>query len=157
MRFGLKKWDPVRELSTLQSEMEDLFRKLTGGFGLEFAKGQWYPTVESYLEGDKLHVRADLPGMDPADIDVSIAGNMLTIKGERKSERKEKESEYLFCETSYGSFERTITLPEGVDTENVHAEYKGGVLEITMPAKGAALPRKVHVTVAKEEKERKAA
>ncbi len=155
--FALKKRDPFSELSTLHREMDELFRRTFGSMLPGMFRGEWYPSIESYIKDRTLHVKADIPGVDPKDVDISIMGNELTIKGERKAERKEeKEGEYFFCETSYGSFERTVTLPEGVDTDKVHASYKNGVLEITMPVKAEMLPKKVSVEVEKESKEKAA-
>ncbi len=152
--FELKKWDPLRELSTIQRDMDDFFRRTFGSLTPTsfFRKGGtlstgWYPTMDCYMKGNKFIVHADLPGMEPKDVEVSVSGNILTIKGERKSEVEKKKEGYLFQETSYGSFERSLTLPEGVDSTKVHAVYKNGVLELTMPAKAAALPKKVNIEI----------
>ncbi|MBI5875629.1 MAG: Hsp20/alpha crystallin family protein, partial [Deltaproteobacteria bacterium] len=107
----------------------------------------WYPTVESFVKEGNLVVRCEVPGMDPKDIDISIVGNTLTIKGERKASKEAKREDYLLSEVHYGSFERTLTLPEGVRADNIRANYKNGILEVTMPAEKAALPRKVTVEV----------
>ncbi len=148
----LRKWEPLRELANIQKDMDDLFTRFFGGFtprGLfrrEF-RGEWYPLVDSYMKDNTFVVRADIPGVDPRDIDISVTGNVLTIKGERKAEVEEKKEGYLFHETTFGSFERSLTLPEGVETAKIHAGYRNGVLEITMPAKAEALPRKVKIEV----------
>lgn len=158
--FELKKWDPARELSNIQREMDEMFRRVfgtlpTGLFrlGREF-KGEWYPAVECYMRNGKFVVHADLPGVDPKDVDISIAGNLLTVKGERKAEWEKKKEGYMFHEAAYGSFERTITLPEGVKTDEVHATYRNGVLELTMPAKVEALPKKVKIEIESGEEKR---
>ncbi|OGP16099.1 MAG: hypothetical protein A2V21_311265 [Deltaproteobacteria bacterium GWC2_55_46] len=151
----LRKWEPLRELATIEKEMEDMFRRAFGGLstilptGLlrrEF-RGEWYPLVDSFMKENQFVVRADLPGVDPKDVEISVTGNLLTIRGERKSTVEEKKEGYLFHETSFGAFERTVTLPEGVDTTKVHASCSNGVIEITMPAKAEALPRKIKVEV----------
>ncbi len=146
----LKKWEPFKDLSIVQREMDDMFRRFFGTFApLNFfrkeLKGEWYPVMDLYTKENKFVVHADIPGVDPRDVDISITGNLLTIKGERKSDIEEKKEGYMFHETSLGVFERTITLPEGVDTTKIHATYKNGVLEVTMPAKAEALPKKVKV------------
>jgi len=147
---NLKKWEPFRELATIQREMDDLFRRVFGSltpanlFRRE-VKGEWFPTVDLYMKGNELVVHADIPGVDPKDVDISVTGNMLTLRGERKAEIEEKKEGYLYHETSFGGFERSITLPEGVDTTKVRASYNKGVLEIRMPAKAEALPRKVKI------------
>ncbi|MEE9613506.1 MAG: Hsp20/alpha crystallin family protein [Thermodesulfobacteriota bacterium] len=154
----LKKWDPFTELSTIHKEMDEFFKRTVGSIAPVLFKGEWYPAFESYIKGEELVVHADLPGIDPKDVDISISGDKLTIKGERKAEKEETTGEYLFRETSYGSFERSMTLPEGVNVDKVHASYNHGVLEITMPAEAAALPKKVTVEVEEEKKRgRKAA
>lgn len=152
--FELKKWDPLRELSTIQKDMDDFFRRVFGSLtpstlfrgGREF-RGEWYPSLECYMKEGQLLVHADIPGVDPKDVDISIAGNVLTIRGERKAEWEKKREGYMFHEASYGTFERSITLPEGVDTNQVKATYKNGVLELTMPAKAEALPKKVKIEI----------
>jgi HSP20 family protein len=143
----LKKWDPFRELSTLHREMDEIFKRGFGAIAPGWFRGEWYPSLESYTKGGNLIIKADLPGVDPKEVSISVVDDRLTIKGERKEKREEREGECFFCETSYGRFERTVTLPEGVDTEKIKASYKNGVLEITMPAKVAALPKKVEVKV----------
>ncbi|MBI5559677.1 MAG: Hsp20/alpha crystallin family protein [Deltaproteobacteria bacterium] len=150
--FALKKWEPLGELSTLKREMDELFNRAFSNIAPGFFKGGWYPSVESYVKGGNLVVKADLPGIDPKEVDISIVGNTMTRKGERKEERKEEKGEYFFRETSYDSFERTLTLPAGVETDKVHASYRNGVIEITMPAKGIESPKKITVGLEKETK-----
>ncbi len=152
--FELKKWDPFRELSTIQSEMDDFFRRTFGSLsplGIFRREGEvrggWYPALDCYMKGNQFIVHADLPGIDPKNVDISVFGNVLTIKGERKSEVEEKKEGYLVHETSYGAFERSLTLPEGVDTTKINAKYRNGVLELTMPAKAEALPKKVTIEI----------
>jgi len=103
-------------------------------------------TVENYRRSLDL-VAALINVRDPKDIDISIVGNTLTIKGERKVAKEAKKEDYLFSEVRYGSFERVLTLPEGVRADNIHASYKNGILEVTMPAAKAALPKKVAIEV----------
>jgi HSP20 family protein len=150
--FGLRKWDPFTELGTLHRDVDEIFRRTFGSIAPGFLRGEWYPAIESYMEGNRFLVRADLPGIDPKDVDISVIGNQLTIKGERKIRKEEKEAEKYFCEVCYGSFARTLTLPEGVEMDKVHAGYHNGVLEISMPAKGVALPKKITVEVEAEKK-----
>lgn len=160
--FELKRWEPLKELSGIQREMDELVKRFFGGVthtGLlrrEFG-GEWSPTVDCYVKDNAFTVHADLPGIDPKNVDISITGNMLTIRGERKAAYDEKKEGYSVREVCYGSFERTITLPEGVDASMVRASYKNGVLELTMPAKAEALPRKIKVEVEEARAEKKAA
>lgn len=155
--FELKKWEPLKELSTIQRDMDELFKRTFGSltsniFGREVKMGLWNPAVDCFVKEGNFVIHADVPGIDPVNIDITITGNLLTIKGDRKSEVEEKKGGYLFREASYGTFERTIALPEGCETDKVRASYKNGVLELSMPAKAGALPKKVKVEVKEEMK-----
>lgn len=142
-------WRPVRELETLHRDMEDMFNHLTERFFGPWRRERpsrmaeaWVPSIESHVEGGNLIVKADLPGIDPKEVTISVVGNQLAIEGERKQEKKEEEKDYFYRELTYGKFSRTMTLPEGVDADKIKARYKEGVLEITMPApKELALKR----------------
>jgi HSP20 family protein len=105
------------------------------------------PAVETYVdkEAKKYFCKISLPGIDPREVHISVLGNLLTITGERRFEKRTKESEYFHDEFAYGKFERTLELPEGVNTEKVNAEFVNGVLEITAPVAAMALPRKIEV------------
>jgi HSP20 family protein len=105
------------------------------------------PVIEAYVdkEGKKYICRVSLPGVEPKDVQIHAQGNMLTIRGERKFTRNTKELDLLFQEMAYGKFERVLTLPEGVLTEKLVAEYNNGVLELTAPIAVAALPRKIEI------------
>jgi len=108
------------------------------------------PAVESYVDkdGKKYHCRVSLPGIDPKEVQIHAQGSMLTIRGERKVERRSKDVDVFHEEISYGAFERTFTMPEGVDADKLSAEYKNGVLEITAPVAASALPRRIEVKTA---------
>jgi HSP20 family molecular chaperone IbpA len=105
------------------------------------------PPVEAYMDrkGKKYVCRIALPGVEPKDVQVHTQGNLLTVRGERKLVRTAKEVKFIEEEFAYGVFERTVPLPEGVNTEHVAAEYTNGVLEITAPIAAAALPRKIEI------------
>ena len=160
--FPVTKWSPIRELGTLQREMDELFGRLMGRtesmfphFHLE--RGIEAPPLECVRKGDNLLVKVELPGMDPKDVDISVTGNLLTIKGERKLDQEVKEEDYYMREIGMGRFERTLTLPEGVETEKIKANYKNGILLITMPAEEVRKSRKVEIEVGEEPKKLKAA
>jgi len=157
----LRKWEPMRELSTIQKEMDELFRRtfgsLTSGLFRREWKGQWCPEFDCYTKDGKFIVHAYLPGVDPKDVDVTIAGNILTVKGERKSDVTEKKGGYIFHESSFGEFERSITIPEGVEVDKVHATYTNGVLELSMPAKAEVMPKKIKVELEGVKAEKKIA
>ena len=101
------------------------------------------------MENGNIIVRADLPGIDPKDVSVSVLGNQLTIEGERKQEEKKEEKDYFYREVAYGKFSRTMTLPEGVDASKVKAGYKNGILEVTLPAPKQLESKKIQVEAQK--------
>ncbi|MGB9463943.1 MAG: Hsp20/alpha crystallin family protein [Candidatus Acidiferrum sp.] len=105
------------------------------------------PAIETYMdrEAKKYVCKVSLPGIDPKEVHVSVEGNILTITGERKVEKKTKEAEYFHEEFAYGEFKRTLELPEGVNTEKMNAEFVNGVLEIAAPVTAAALPKKIEI------------
>lgn len=124
-------WRPLRDLERLARSLEPRF---PGFFeGLEEAREEVMPPIESYVKEGNLVVRADVPGIDPKDIDVSVLYDVLTIKGERKSETESKTGDYVRREISYGTFERRMRLPEGAATDKVKASFKNGVVELTIP------------------------
>jgi HSP20 family protein len=147
---ALMPWRPFRELERLARRLEAPFR-----FFEDFEeRGEegFLPAVESFVKNGNLVVRADVPGMEPKDIEVSILGNVLTVKGERRSEQEVKKEDYLRREVSYGSFERRMTLPEGTETDKVKATFKNGVLEITLPLAKEAVAKKVPIEAEAEKK-----
>ena len=157
--FPLTKWNPFKELSSLHTDLDELFNRTFGRTGLPslITEGYRYPAMDCAMKGDNFIVSVELPGIDPKEVDITVAGNLLTVRGERKLEKETKEEDYLMREIGYGSFERTITLPHGVNTEKVKAHYAKGILEITMPAEAAVKGKKVPVEVAEEPKKLKAA
>lgn len=140
---------PSRDLSPLHREFDEL---LTRFFGRNdemlpgVTAGRWIPPVESFLREGELVVRIDLPGIDPKAIDISVEGDRLTVKGERKDTREEGKGGRAYREVVYGAFERTMSLPWDVDTETVKAAYKDGVLEISMKAPEKTGARKIEIT-----------
>jgi HSP20 family protein len=148
----MRRWDPFEELRLMQHEMDRLFGRFLGGEALSERKTLWMPSVESYIKDNKLVFKAELPGVDPKDLDVSITDRDLIIKGERKAEKDTKEENYTYQEISYGSFERHFVLPEGVKTDELKAKFSNGLLEITVPAPAIAKARKIEVEAPKEEK-----
>jgi HSP20 family protein len=153
---ALTPWRPLRDLDTLRQHMDDLFERMSGRF---FGPGErersvWgteglAPAIESHVDKDTLVIKADLPGIDPKEVSISVTGNQLTIAGERKQEEKKEEKDYFYREVAYGKFTRTLTLPEGVDADKVKATYKNGVLEITMPAPQQVTGKKIQIEAQK--------
>jgi len=110
------------------------------------------PQSESYLDRNSFHIKVDLPGIDPQEVELTVKDNQLTLKGERKAAQEQQNRNRLQPEVRYGAFARTFTLPEGVRAEEVHARAHNGVLEITVPLPAAQLPKKVPVQIAGEER-----
>jgi HSP20 family protein len=110
------------------------------------------PAVESYVKNGNLVVRADVPGLELKDLEVTILGNVLSVKGERKSEQEVKKEDYLHREISYGAFERRMSLPEGAATDKIKASFKNGVIEITVPLAKETVAKKVPIKAETEEK-----
>lgn len=143
-------WQPFRELESLQSEMNKLFDLSLGRWperttGL--MEGAWSPAVDVYDSKDNIMVKADIPGIKKEDIDVSVHGDILTIKGEKKQETETKEKGFIKTERFYGSFNRAVALPVEVDASKVKASYKGGVLELVLPKKEEAKPKQIKVEI----------
>lgn len=134
-------------LLRLQDEMNDLFNRFFGWWGGTTAElaGQWWPALELSEKDDHVIVRAEMPGLNSEDIDVTVHGNILTLSGEKKEEAEQREGMRYCSERRYGSFRRDITLPADVDADNVEATYKDGVLTLTLPKVEEAKTRKIAV------------
>jgi HSP20 family protein len=136
--------------------MDRLFDRFFGRMGRDIKPlehiAAWTPSIESYMKEGHLVFKAELPGVDPKDLDVSVVDRELVIKGERKVEKGTKDEDYIYREISYGSFERRFLLPEGVKTEDLKAKYTNGILEITVLAPAVAKARKIEIETPKEEK-----
>src|SRR2546428_12869840 len=151
----LTRWDPFREFSTMQdrmNRMNRLFRESYSPEGPEEAltTTSFAPPVDIYEDEHNITLKIEVPGIDEKDIDIRVENNLLTVHGERKIEKEEKEENYRRVERQYGSFTRTFTLPNTVDTENVQANYDKGVLKITLPKKAEAKPKQIKVNVGSE-------
>ncbi len=138
----------LRELDRFQRDFEEVFDRFLGGRRAGQPRARVGPMLESFVEGGKLVVRADLPGIDPKEIEVNVNGDRLTIRGNRERSREETGRDYTHREIYYGSFERTIVLPEGVKADDIKASYQQGVLELTIPIAERAKARKVAVEIA---------
>jgi HSP20 family protein len=148
--MALIRWEPAAELNTIQTEMNRLFNSLfdtparptTGTVGR-----RWIPAMDLVEEGDRYVLRADLPGLSEKDVNIELESDVLTISGERKVEHSEEKGGYRRIERSYGSFSRSLTLPEGIDPEAVEAKFDRGVLEVRIPKPEQIKPRKVTIAV----------
>lgn len=141
------RWEPFRNLSSLQEQVNQLFESNFPSRGSESTLTAWAPAVDVYETENELVIKADLPDVSEKDLDVRVENNMLTIHGERKFEQRVKEENYLRMERSYGSFSRSFSLPNSVNTEAIKAEYKDGVLNITLPKRAESKPKQVKVAV----------
>jgi HSP20 family protein len=144
----LTRWDPFREFSTLQDRMNRLFHDSFGdGREEALTTTAFAPAVDVYEDEHNVTLKIEVPGIDEKDIDVRIENNTLTVHGERKFERDEKEENYRRVERQYGSFTRNFTLPNTVETENVSANYDKGVLKIKLAKKAEAKPKQIKVKI----------
>ncbi|MDD3581680.1 MAG: Hsp20/alpha crystallin family protein [Desulfobacca sp.] len=143
----LTEWRPFREVSRLRREMDRLWDDYfgPGRRGLKPLEAEWAPVVDISESADQVTVKAEIPGLEAKDIDISLSGDLLTIKGEKKSEREEKDENYHLVERSYGSFSRSLRLPVGVEAEKIQASYKQGVLTITCPKKEEVKAKPIEV------------
>ena len=147
----LTRWDPFREFSTLQDRMNRLVRDSFGeGREEALTTTSFAPPVDVYEDEHNVTLKIEVPGIDEKDIDVRIENHTLTVHGERKFEKEEKEENYRRVERQYGSFTRTFTLPTTVDAEQVTADYDKGVLKIKLAKKAEAKPKQIKVNVGSE-------
>ena len=147
--MAIVRWEPFRDLLTTQDRFNRLFNKtFSQAFEEEDGKlGTWSPAVDIFETEQSIVLKAELPGVDPKDVDVKVENNTLFLKGQRKFENEVKEENYHRIERSYGSFTRTFALPSTVSAENVSADYKGGILTLTMPKREEAKPKTIKINV----------
>ncbi len=144
------RWEPFRDLVTLRDRMDRLFGEVAGrgaGGDGELTAGLWNPPVDVYETSDSIVLKADLPDVKENEVDISVEGNTLTIKGERKREKEVQEKNFYRCERSYGTFMRSFTLPPTVDAEKIGATFSQGVLQLTLPKKEESKPKQIKVKV----------
>jgi HSP20 family protein len=151
--MALIRWEPVRELNTIQNEMNRLFNtffEAGPGNGGTTGLRQWIPPMDLVETDDDFVLRADLPGLSEGDVNIELEDNVLTVSGERKAEHEERKEGYYRVERASGSFSRSLTLPEGVDPNAVRASFDRGVLEVRIPKPEQRKPRKVAISVGGE-------
>ena len=151
----LTRWEPLREFSTMQDRMNRMNRLFRESFSPEgpeeaLTTTSFAPPVDVYEDEHTITLKLEVPGIDEQDIDVRIEGNALSVHGERKIEKEEKEENFRRVERQYGSFTRSFTLPSSVDPEQVNANYDKGVLKITLAKKAEAKPKQIKVNVGSE-------
>jgi HSP20 family protein len=146
--MALIRWEPARELQSVQNELNRLFGTLlepaAGGNG---GSASWIPAMDLVERGDRYVLRADLPGVAESDVKVELEDNVLTVSGERRSEHEERREGYRRVERASGRFSRTLTLPEGVDPEAIDASFERGVLEVRIPKPAERKPHRVAIKV----------
>lgn len=146
--MSITRYDPFRDLRSLQEEVNRLFStNLTRGFGEEgIGRGAWNPSVDIYENKDQIILEAELPGMNRGDFELTVENNVITLRGERNFEKKDDNDNYHRVERSYGSFTRSFTLPQTVSAEGATAEYTNGVLRVTLPKREETKARRIEVT-----------
>jgi HSP20 family protein len=145
----LTRFEPFREFSTLQDRINRVFRDRYSDAGRDesLTPSSFAPAVDVYEDEHNVTLKIEVPGIDEKDIDVQLENSTLTVHGERKIEKEEKEENYRRVERQYGSFTRTFTLPTTVDSEKVSATYDKGVLKVALPKKAEAKPKQIKVNV----------
>ena len=147
------RWEPLRELSSLQTEMNRLFNAAfdapAGGNGGR----RWTPPMDLLETESHFVLRADLPGMTESDVAIELEDNVLTVSGERKTEHEDKREGFYRVERSFGRFSRSLTLPKGIDPEAVTARFENGVLEVRVPKPEERKPRKIAIGIGDDEQQ----
>jgi len=145
--MAITRWDPFREVVSLQNRVNSLFHNL-GEAEAPLAAASFVPAVDIYEDAQKLVLKLEIPGIDEKDLDVRVEDSTLTVKGERKFEAEEKEKNFHRIERSYGSFFRAFSLPSTVETDHVQANYNAGVLKLELKKKPEAQPKQIKINVA---------
>src|SRR5258708_24170026 len=143
----LSRFEPFRGVSTLQDQINRVFNDVFERPGEESNLTSWAPAVDIFESEHELVVKADLPDIDPKDLDIRVENNILTIRGERKRESKVSEDKYMRVERTYGSFSRSFSLANTVNSEAIKAEYQNAVLHFTIPNPAQAKPKQIRANV----------
>jgi HSP20 family protein len=145
--MSIVRYDPFRDLRSLQEEVNRLFSTNLGrSFGDEgIGRGAWNPSVDIYENKDQIVLEAELPGMSRDDFELTVENNVITLRGERQFEKKDEGDNYHRVERSYGSFTRSFTLPQTVSAEGANAEYRNGVLRVTLPKREDTKARRIEI------------
>lgn len=145
--MNITRFDPFRDLRTLQDEVNRLFStSYSRSFGDEgMARGAWAPNVDIFENKDEIVLEAELPGMDREDFELTVENNVLTLRGERRFEKKEEAGNFHRVERSYGAFSRSFTLPQSVASDGVTAEYKNGLLRVVLKKREEVKARRIEI------------
>ncbi len=148
--MNITKWDPFKDLMSLQNRMNRLFEdSMRGARDSDTSLGgaAWSPPVDIYETENEIILKAELPGVDQNGIDIQVESNTLSLRGERKMETDTRRENYYRIERAYGSFYRSFTLPGSVNQERIHADYKDGVLTVELPKREETKPKQIKVAV----------
>ena len=149
--MAIIRWDPFREMTSVQNQFNRLMDQMWGG-----RQESWLPAVDVFDKQDSVVLKAELAGMDPDDIEIEVEDNVLTIKGERKFQETVDEERYYRVERRYGSFQRSLALPQGVKADEIQAAYDDGILTVTVPKAEEEKPKKIEVKAQKAVEAKKA-
>jgi HSP20 family protein len=153
--MAIVRWEPFRDLVGIQDRMNRLFDEAFRGGSRPASEddwalgGSWAPAVDIYEQGHDIVLKAELPGVDPQDVDIRLENNVLSLRGQRKFENEVKQENYHRVERSYGSFSRSFTLPSVVDQSGIKADFKDGILKLVLPKREEAKPKQIEINVAK--------
>lgn len=153
--MAIVRWQPFQDLPTIQERMNRIFDETFRGLGRSGSEddwafgGSWAPSVDIYEHDGNIVLKAELPGIDPKDVDVRVENNVLTLLGERKLDSEVKREDYHRVERAYGKFSRSFTLPNVVDTDKIKADYAHGVLQVSIPQKEEAKPKQIAISIGK--------
>lgn len=150
--MSLMRWRPGRDLLNIREEMNRLFDDVFSSLPFTekrrgLLEGEWLPSVDVAETDENVVVTAELPGVSQDDVDITIVNDVLTLKGEKKEEKEIKKENYHRIERSYGSFQRSVSLPTGVKADQAKATYKNGVLHVTIPKVEEAKPKTIKINV----------
>jgi HSP20 family protein len=147
--MAITRWRPFRDVVSVQDEMSRLLDDIFGQrpARVHWKEGDWNPSVDVTEDKDCVVVKAEMPGLNKDDVKISVQDNVLTLKGEKKQEKEEKEADYHRIERSYGSFCRSFQLPTAVSTDKIKASYKDGVLSITLPKTEEVKPKEIPISM----------
>jgi HSP20 family protein len=147
--MAIVRWRPFRDMMSIQDEMNKLFDDFLGRplMRTEWSEGVWNPSVDISETKDNVIIKAEIPGLSKEDVKISMQDNMLTLTGEKKQEKEEKEANYHRVERSYGAFSRSFALPTSVKSDKIKATYKDGVLFITLPKTEEVKPKEIPISI----------
>jgi HSP20 family protein len=147
--MAIVRWRPFRDMVSIQDEMNKLFDDFLGRplMRTEWSEGVWNPSVDISETKDNVLIKAEMPGLNKEDVKISMQDNMLTLTGEKKQEKEEKETNYHRVERSYGAFSRSFSLPTSVKSDKIRATYKDGILSITLPKTEEVKPKEIPISI----------